>query len=69
MEKFFIHTILIKIADYLNTKPKNLNIKNLLFADNKIIIFLQNSYILVFEVSGEVKIVKKLPSKLNQIQF
>ena len=52
-----------KIADYLNTKPKNLNIKNLLFADNKIIIFLQNSYILVFEVSGEVKIVKKLPSK------
>ena len=52
-----------KIANYLNTKPKKLNIKNLLFADNKIFIFLQNSYILVFEVSGEVKIVKKLPSK------
>ena len=54
-----------KISDFLNLKPKNVNIKNFSLADNKIIIFLKNSYVLAFEVFGEVVSVKKLPSKIK----
>jgi len=54
-----------KISDFLNIKPKNVNIKNLSLADNKIIIFLKNSYVIAFEIFGEVKSVKKLPSKIK----
>ena len=37
----------------------------MMFADNNILIFLNNAYLLKFKADGELKEVTKLPSKLN----
>ena len=54
-----------KIADFLNVKRKNVQIQNIMMLNNKIFIFLKNSYTLIFNVNGDLKGVKKLPSKLK----
>ncbi len=54
-----------KIADFLKIKKKKAEFKSMMFADNKILIFLNNAYLLKFKADGELKEVTKLPSKLN----
>ena len=54
-----------KIAKFLNTKKKNVKFKELALVNNKIFIFLKNSYILKFNINGELEKISKLPSKLN----
>ena len=54
-----------KIADFLETKKKNAEFKNIIIANNKILIFLKNSYILKFDFYGELEEINKLPSKLK----
>ena len=39
--------------------------KNIIMANNKLFVFLKNSYLLKFKVNGEIENVIKLPSKLN----
>tara|TARA_B100001057_G_scaffold110485_1_gene108543 strand:+ start:356 stop:1681 length:1326 start_codon:yes stop_codon:yes gene_type:complete len=56
-----------KIADFLNTKKKQINIKNFMILEGKIVIFLKNSYILIFNINGNLQQVKKLPSKINTL--
>ena len=53
-----------KIADFLNTKKKKLLIR-FFIANEKILIFLENSYVLTFNLYGTLEKIKKLPSKLN----
>ena len=54
-----------QISDFLNTKKKYVQFKDFILANNEIIIFLKNSYILNYKINGKLKDVKKLPSKIN----
>ena len=54
-----------KISDYLNIKKKQVTIKDIFIAGGKILIFLDNSYLLIFNINGDLNDVKKLSSKLK----
>ena len=49
----------------LNTKKKKAEFKNIMMINNKIYIFLVNSYVVVFDLKGKITKIVKLPSKLN----
>ncbi len=53
-----------KIADYLNTKKKDAQFSNLIMANNKIFIFLKNSFFLKLDLRGNLKEINKLPAKI-----
>ena len=61
----FSYNINQKISDFLNIKRKSVDIKNFMFADNKIFIFLKNSYLIQFAFDGEIFTVYKMPKKIN----
>jgi len=54
----------LQVAKFLNAKKRNLNFKDIMLLNSEIFIFLENSFILNFENNGELKEVKKLPSKI-----
>ena len=54
-----------KISEFLNTKKKKAQFKSILMANDRILVFLQNSYVLDFTVDGNLKKISKLPSKLK----
>ncbi len=54
-----------KIANFLNIKKREVVLKNMFMINNKIFIFLENSYLLKFKLNGELEQVDKLPSKIN----
>jgi len=64
-EIIYSYNINQKIAEFLNIKEKEAQIKNIFMANNKILIFLKNSFILKFNINGELEDVQKLPSKIN----
>ena len=53
-----------QIANYLDAKKKLTAIKDFLFINNEIVMFLENSYLIKFEINGKLKEVRKLPSKM-----
>ena len=53
------------ISEFLNTKKKNVQFKSLMMANNKVLIFLENSYLLQFNIYGKLEFIKKLPIKLK----
>ena len=53
-----------RVARYLNSKKKKLDIKNFYKINNKIFIFLQNSYVIQLNITGEIDKIIKLPSSL-----
>ena len=62
----FSRKITNQVAKFLNTKNKNkLDIIYIFLLNNKIFIFLQNSFLLKFDLSGELSDIYKLPSKIN----
>ena len=54
-----------KIADFLNTKKKEVKFKSIFIANKEILIFLKNSFVLNFGVRGELKSINKLPTKIK----
>ena len=54
-----------KIADFLNTKKKQVKFLQMMMINSKLYIFLKNSYVLKFSVDGNLENVLKLPSKIN----
>ncbi len=54
-----------KIADYYETKKRNALFRNLLLLNDKIFIFLNNSFVLYFDIIGNLNDIKKLPTKIN----
>ena len=54
-----------KIAKFLNTKKKDAEFKNLMILNGKIIIFLENSFFLIFNINGNLEQIRKLPTKIN----
>jgi outer membrane protein assembly factor BamB len=51
------------LADFLDTKKKSISIKSLTIANNDLLLFLNNSYLVSFNSTGKVKNTVKLPSK------
>ena len=61
----FSYNINQKISDYLNVKKKMIDIKKIMLADNKIFIFLKNSYIVQINFNGSISQITKLREKIN----
>ena len=54
-----------KIADYLNSKKRKVEVKNIMIVNDKIFIFLKNSYILKFSIYGNLDEIVKLNNALS----
>ena len=54
-----------KVSEFLNIKKDQLTIKNFMILESKIVVFLENSYILIFNINGNLEQIKKLPAKIN----
>ena len=61
----YSHDINQKIANFIKTKKKKIKIKNIFIVNNKVMIFLKNSYVVYFNTNGIIEDVFKLPTKLN----
>ena len=61
----YSYDIAQKAADFINTKKKKLEIKNIMLVNNSIFIFLKNSNVIKFDLRGEITEIIKLPSSLN----
>ena len=54
-----------KIAEFLKTEKKKAEFKDMMIVDDKIFIFLENSFVLKFSKEGNLNEIEKLPSKIN----
>ena len=54
-----------KISEFLNIKKRKVVFKNMMIINNQIFIFLDNSYLLKFNLNGELSKVAKLPSNIK----
>ena len=54
-----------KISEFLDIKKKNAYFKNIMLDNNKLFIFLNNSYVLKINFDGTLDKVEKLPTKIN----
>ena len=54
-----------KISEFLDIKKKNAYFKNIMLVNNKLFIFLNNSYVLKINFDGTLDKVEKLPTKIN----
>ena len=54
-----------EIADFLDTKNKSISIKSLSLANNNLLIFLNNSYLVAFNKNGKIEKIEKFKSKLG----
>ena len=50
-----------EIASFLKTKKKSISIKSLQLVNNELYIFLNNSYVVKFNVNGKINKISKLP--------
>ena len=62
-----VYSIDIKneVAKYLNSKKKPIYIKTISILNNKLFIFLDNSYYIKFSSNGKLEGINKLQSKIN----
>ena len=61
----YAYSIDEQIADSLKIKKQKVSFKNFMLVNNDFHIFLNNSYILYFNIKGRTKKVKKLNSKIS----
>ena len=54
-----------KIAKFLETKSKSINIKSLSLVNKNLYVFLNNSYIVKFNVNGTIQKIDKIPINMN----
>ncbi len=54
-----------EIANYLKSKKREVQIKNMMLVNNEIFIFLKNSFILKFDLNGNLKEIEKYTNKFN----
>ena len=54
-----------QIADTLKIKKQKVSLKNFMLVNNDFLFFLNNSYILYFNIKGKLKEIKKLNSKIS----
>ena len=54
-----------KIAEYFNIKRQKTDFKNMTLANGNILVLLKNSYVIEFELNGNLKKIFKLPKKIE----
>tara|TARA_B100001063_G_scaffold33935_1_gene27252 strand:- start:622 stop:1950 length:1329 start_codon:yes stop_codon:yes gene_type:complete len=54
-----------KVANFINSKKKKLEIKNFMIINDSIYLFLKNSHVIQFNINGEITKIVKLPSNLK----
>tara|TARA_A100000164_G_C21893277_1_gene766560 strand:- start:233 stop:1552 length:1320 start_codon:yes stop_codon:yes gene_type:complete len=54
-----------KVANFLETKEKKVNIKSLAITNDRLNIFLNNSYVIIFDITGKIYQIYELPSKIS----
>ena len=54
-----------KLADFLSTKQKSVSIQSIFITNNKLLIFLDNSFVIILNVNGNIEEIKKLPTKMK----
>ena len=54
-----------KVAEFLDVKKETVSFESLAISNNKIFIFLKNSYLLEFKLNGNLTNIIKLPFKIN----
>ncbi len=54
-----------EIANFFDTKTKSISIKSLSLANNKLLIFLKNSYLVQFSKNGKIEKIEKAKSKFE----
>jgi hypothetical protein len=63
-EIIYSYDINEKIASFLDIKKEKVKIKNLMIINNKLFIFLKNSYLLKFNINGNIEAVEKFKDKI-----
>ncbi len=53
------------ISDYLNSKKKKIKVNLLRLINGQIFVFLNNSFVVKFDVDGKIIDIYKLPKKIN----
>ena len=61
----YSNEITSKISEFLNTKKNKINIKSIYIINNELYIYLHNSYIVKFNLYGEISDIQKLPIKIK----
>lgn len=61
----YSNDITLKISEFLNTKKNKINIKSIYLINNKLYVYLHNSYIVKFNLYGEISDIQKLPVKIK----
>ncbi len=56
-----------EIANYLETKKKSIDIKSMSLINDRLFLFLNNSFLVQFSLNGKVENIKKLPAKLGSL--
>ena len=64
-ETIFSYNINQKISNYLDVQRKKVNFRGFMPVENKIFIFLKNSFVLKFNANGNLDQISKLPEKIN----
>ncbi len=54
-----------EVANYLNNKKKSIIVKSFFIVNGELFIFLENSYLVRFDLNGKIKKITKLPSKIE----
>lgn len=57
--------IIQEVASFLDSRKKNINIKYFFLVNDEIFIFLDNSYVIKFNINGSLKEIFKFPSTLK----
>jgi hypothetical protein len=60
----YSYNINTKISEFLDTKKKKVEFKDMLIANDHIYIFLRNSFLLKFNIRGELISIDKFSSKI-----
>ena len=53
------------ISDYLNSKKKKVQVNLIRLINSQIFVFLNNSFVVKFDIDGELKDIYKLPKRIN----
>ena len=64
-EIIYSYDINKKISEFLKIKRKNADLKNIMMVDGKLLLFLQNSHTLLFDIRGTLEKVNKLPARMT----
>ena len=54
-----------QIAEFLKIKKETVSLKSLMLVNNNLFVFLNNSYVLNFNIKGKLQEIKKLNSEVN----